>query len=84
MPMFQMIQRMLCLCPVTSENEQLCDNEETPEQDVKIEGMKNGLVWQRSKGENHEDWKRLAALLDKGLFSLFLVAEIVLAGICIR
>ena len=79
-----MIQRMLCLCPITSENERLCDNEEIPEQDVKIEGMKNIQFWQRVKGEKHEDWKRLAALLDRGLFSVFLVIEIVLAGLYIR
>ena len=84
MRIFQMIQCLLCLCPKTSENERLCDNEEIPETDMKIEGMKNGQLWQRAKGKNHEDWKRLAALLDRVFFSVFLVGEIVLAGIFVR
>ena len=84
MRIFQMIQCLLCLCPKTSENEWLCDNEEIPETDVKFEGMKNGQLWQRVKGENDKDWKRFAALLDRVFFSMFLVGEIALAGIFVR
>ena len=55
------------------------EGEKIPKEDFKIKWKTKNQSRKGANGENGHVWKRLAALLDGILFSIFLVVEIVLA-----